>query len=151
MTTLVQIDPNVRVHGNDTYAGMEEVVGPVAVGAEVRVTEPESGLVGWARVTHIDAARDLVYLALDWASLAPAPPEEVPQPPSMTVALESGLNVITFTATGLVGPEGVSFMAIGVVGPEGFSLFTGGGAVSVGPDDGLDATTMRPRPTGQLA
>lgn len=67
--TCVKIDPNVRVRGNGTYAGLEDVDGPLAVGEEVQVVEPESELVGTGRVTEIDTARELVYLSLDWASL----------------------------------------------------------------------------------
>lgn len=68
-TTRVAIDPNIRVRGNGTYAGFEDVTGPIAVGEEVEVYEPEGGLVGTGRVTEIDGSRELVYLSVDWASL----------------------------------------------------------------------------------
>ena len=63
------IDPNVRVRGNGTYAGFEDVNGPMAVGEPVEVHEPESGLVGVGRITEIDGTRKLVYLSVDWSSL----------------------------------------------------------------------------------
>jgi hypothetical protein len=68
-TTRIAIDPNIRVRGNGTYAGFEDVTGPIKPGDEVEVYEPESGLVGQARVTEIDAARELVYLSVEWSSL----------------------------------------------------------------------------------
>lgn len=68
--TRIVIDPNVRVRGNGTYAGFEDVDGPIAVGEDVQVYEHESGLVGKGRVTEIDRERELVYLSVDWPSLA---------------------------------------------------------------------------------
>jgi len=68
-TTRIAIDPNVRVRGNGTYAGFEDVSGPLTAGAKVEVYEPESGLVGNGQVTEIDAAKELVYLSVDWSSL----------------------------------------------------------------------------------
>jgi hypothetical protein len=68
-TTRVTIDPNVRVRGNGTYAGFEDVTGPMAVGETVEVHEPESGLVGVGSITEIDGDRELVYLSVDWSSL----------------------------------------------------------------------------------
>jgi hypothetical protein len=50
--TRVQIDLNVRVRGNATYAGFEDVTGPLAVDQVVEVFEPESGLAGLGRVTE---------------------------------------------------------------------------------------------------
>jgi hypothetical protein len=69
VTTTIMIDPNVRVRGNGTYAGLEDVRGNIAVGVEVEVFEPESDLVGQGRVTEIDVERRLVYLSVDWSSL----------------------------------------------------------------------------------
>lgn len=69
MTAVVVIDPNVRLAGNRTYAGVEDVVGDIAVGSEVVVSEPESGLRGSGRITDIDLRRRLVYLEVDWGSL----------------------------------------------------------------------------------
>lgn len=70
--TRITIDPNVRIHGNDTYAGFEDITGgPVAVGEPVTVVEIESHLIGEGRVTHISEESKLVYLSVDWASLQP--------------------------------------------------------------------------------
>ena len=73
MRTSIQIDPNVRIHGNCTYAGFEDVRwnGGLSVGDEVVVIEPEADLLGRARVTQFDAAKRLVFLSLDWADLRP--------------------------------------------------------------------------------
>lgn len=67
--TRVEIDLNVRVRGNDTFVGFDDVSGPVAVGESVEVYESESGVAGEGRVTEIDSERELVYLSVDWASL----------------------------------------------------------------------------------
>lgn len=69
MGTRVMIDPNVRVRGNGTYSGFEDVDGQMIVGELVEVYEPESGLVGSGRITEIDVERELVFLSVDWASL----------------------------------------------------------------------------------
>ena len=61
VTTRVAIDPNVRVRGNQTYAGFEDADGELAPGDAVEVYEPESGLTGLAR----DNKRQLVCLAVD--------------------------------------------------------------------------------------
>ena len=69
MTARVAIDLNVRVRGNQTYAGFEDVEGGLAPGDDVEVYEPETGLVGPGRVTDVGNKRQLVYLAVDWAAL----------------------------------------------------------------------------------
>lgn len=69
MSTRVEIDPNVRVRGQLTYAGFEDVTGPLSVGQTVEVFESESGLVGEGRVVEIDTATQLVYLGVNWGSL----------------------------------------------------------------------------------
>lgn len=69
MPTRVRIDLNVRVRGNGTYAGLEDVDGPLAVGDVVQVFEPESGLEGEGCVTEVDQETHLVYLTVDWESL----------------------------------------------------------------------------------
>jgi hypothetical protein len=68
--TLVEIDPNVRVEGNLTYSGFEDVCGsfPV-VGQRVRVIEPESELGSTATVIKIDEDRSLIYLDVDWGGM----------------------------------------------------------------------------------
>jgi len=65
----VEIDPNVRVHGNQTYAGLEDASGPLVIGQRVSVSVTEAGVSGWGEVTGIDPHLGLVYLAVDWASL----------------------------------------------------------------------------------
>jgi hypothetical protein len=78
MTARIVIDPNVRVRDNETYAGLEDVDGDIACGSSVVVYEPESGLVGPAKVTEIDTDKQLVYLAVDWHALARPEAEQVP-------------------------------------------------------------------------
>ncbi len=67
--TEVIIDPNVRAAGNETFAAIDDVVGPLSVGATVTVVEPEAELRGQGVVTRIDLGSGLIYLAVDWASL----------------------------------------------------------------------------------
>ncbi len=81
MTARVAIDLNVRVRGNQTYAGFEDVDGGLAPGDDVEVYEPESGLVGQGRVTDVDNKRQLVYLAVDWAALHEPNLAEAQTPP----------------------------------------------------------------------
>ncbi len=70
MTTRIAIDPNVRVTGNWTYAGFEDIEGgPVAPGDRVRVWEPESQLSGFATIVEVDCDRDLVYIEVNWSAL----------------------------------------------------------------------------------
>lgn len=78
--TRVEIDLNVRVRGNLTFAGLEDADGPLAAGDQVEVFEPESGITGSARVAQIDTARRLVFLAVDWPALAPARPQHLENP-----------------------------------------------------------------------
>lgn len=66
---LVEIDLNVRVRGDQTYAGLENVQGEISVGDLVWVHESESQVIGSAQVVEIDPARELVFLSVDWASL----------------------------------------------------------------------------------
>ena len=70
MTTTVTIDPNIRVRDNLTYAGFEDITGPFFEGALVTVLEVESGLVGKGRITSTDPEKRLVYLRVDWSTLA---------------------------------------------------------------------------------
>jgi hypothetical protein len=69
VTARVAIDLNVRVRGNQTYAGFEDADRSLATGDEVEVFEPETGLAGPGRVTDVDNKRRLVYLAVDWPAL----------------------------------------------------------------------------------
>ncbi len=68
VTARVAIDPNVRLRGNQTYSGLEDVEGPVTVGDAVLVYEPECGLRGPGRVTEVDLRLGLIYLSVDWSS-----------------------------------------------------------------------------------
>lgn len=74
MTTRVAIDLNVRVRGNQTYAGFEDVTGVVTPGGYVEVYEPETGVTGPAEVVEVDHEHQLVYLAVDWGKLRKRPP-----------------------------------------------------------------------------
>lgn len=65
----VEIDPNVRVRGNQTFSGLDNVYGPIAVGQAVQVFEPEADIVGDGWVTDIDHKKKLVYLRVMWSSL----------------------------------------------------------------------------------
>jgi hypothetical protein len=69
MTARVAVDLNVRVRGNQTYAGFEDVDVGLAPGDLVEVYEAESGFAGQARITDVDNARRLVYLTVDWGEL----------------------------------------------------------------------------------
>jgi hypothetical protein len=98
-TVRVEIDPNVRVRGNKTYAGFEDVqqagqltvtrlshpVSPVSVGDKVLAWESEDDIVTDAEVVDVDQERQLVYLAVDWSGWRDADrgtgimdPEEAP-------------------------------------------------------------------------
>ncbi len=66
----IEIDLNIRVRGNQTYAGYENVSGALpAIGDHVEVFESESGLVGSGIVVELDDKRQIVYLDVDWATL----------------------------------------------------------------------------------
>jgi hypothetical protein len=65
----VEIDPNVRVRGNQTFSGLDNVYGPIAVGQAVQVFESEADIVGDGWVTDIDTKKNLVYLRVMWSSL----------------------------------------------------------------------------------
>jgi hypothetical protein len=68
--TVIDIDPNVRTAGNETYAGWEDVHGAMpSIGELVVVREPESGITGTARVTDIEDKGQLIYLAVLWKGL----------------------------------------------------------------------------------
>jgi hypothetical protein len=79
-SVLIEIDPNVRVRGNKTYAGFEDVqergeltiarperaTAPVAAGDKVLAWESEDDIVTDAVVVDVDLERRIVYLAVDW-------------------------------------------------------------------------------------
>jgi hypothetical protein len=67
--STIAIDLNVRIGRDGTYSGFEDADGPLVVGEPVTVIEPESGISGQGRVTHLDADRRLVFLTVDWRGL----------------------------------------------------------------------------------
>lgn len=69
--TRIAIDPNVRIRGNATFAGLEDVEGPLHLGLMVEVFEPESDLSGIGEVVEVDAERRLVFIRVEWSSLRP--------------------------------------------------------------------------------
>jgi hypothetical protein len=77
MSVEIVIDLNVRVEGDRTFAGFEDVLGgfvdDLLPGVPVMVVEEESDLVGIATVERVDVVRQLIYLNVDWSSLVPRP------------------------------------------------------------------------------
>jgi hypothetical protein len=87
VTVRITIDPNVRVRGNKTYAGFEDIQeqgnlglsrperadGPLAVGDKVLAVEVEDGIVTDAEVVDIDHENRFVYLAVDWSGFRDDP------------------------------------------------------------------------------
>ena len=76
-----EIDLNVRVRGDKTYAGFEDLqpgtvtyarpdhVPPeLAVGQPVLVVEPEDAIIADGQIVEIDHERRFVYIAVDWHS-----------------------------------------------------------------------------------
>ncbi|MGV9710872.1 hypothetical protein ACWDTI_09430 [Gordonia sp. NPDC003424] len=89
MTTQVAIDPNVRVAGNETFSGFEDIRGPrPAEGDRVIVTVEETDVVGFATVTRVDDSDQLIYLAVNWSELAPA---ERLSPGDLVERVQSGI------------------------------------------------------------
>src|SRR4051794_10794704 len=88
----IAIDLNVRVAGDQTYAGFEDVEGGglPAESEYVEVYEPESGVFGKAQVTRIDMDRELIYLAVEWSGLA--------EPPVLGGQILEASNFATFGA-----------------------------------------------------
>ncbi len=111
METEIMIDPNVRVAGNETFSGFEDVRGPMpAVGQNVVVREPEGDLIGAGVVTRLDDTARLIYIAVDWPSLvpdvAPAPDELLPHPGTSYAVAETEIQC--YAEGGLVrGPNSV--------------------------------------------
>jgi len=64
----VEFDPNVRIHGNGTYVGFEDVRGVVQLGDDVLLYEPEEGIEVHGRVTMIDPSKEIIYFSVDWQS-----------------------------------------------------------------------------------
>jgi len=90
--TRVAIDLNVRVRGDQTYAGFEDVEGDMPFqGARVEVYERESGVFGKAEVIEIDSDRQLIFLRVNWAALVERtvlPAGAVFEPGSLTKSTE---------------------------------------------------------------
>jgi hypothetical protein len=103
VTTEILIDPNVRVAGNETFSGFEDVVGALPPeGARVRVREPESNIVGEGVVTRVDEHDRLIYLAIEWSKLAP---ERVMTPDELMRRLGTGAAFTSTTAARTVRPS----------------------------------------------
>jgi hypothetical protein len=68
---VIEIDPNIRVEGNNTYSAFRNFhTNLVAIPGEiVLVVETESGLYGIAQVIRVDYTKNLVYLRVDWHKL----------------------------------------------------------------------------------
>lgn len=69
MTAVVRIDPNVRVKGNRTFSGFEDIVDGVPLRAEEEVLawEEESNVMWPAVVYDLDFGKKLVYLTVAWS------------------------------------------------------------------------------------
>lgn len=71
----VKVDLNVRVRGNKTYAGYEDVVpegATLVVGEQVLIWEPEDDIVTDGTVIELDDAKQIVYLDVEWYSFRDA-------------------------------------------------------------------------------
>ena|SRR5258705_8594059 len=96
METEIMIDPNVRVAGNETFSGFEDVRGPMPVkGQRVVVREPEADLVGDGVVSRVDRTARLIYIAVDWPSLVPS----LPPTPEQLLPLASASFAVGETQT----------------------------------------------------
>lgn len=72
----IAIDPNVRVRGDLTFSGFEEIEGDfdpsqLSINEDVIVFEPETGAQGHGRISDVSLERRLVYLEVEWKTLAP--------------------------------------------------------------------------------
>jgi hypothetical protein len=72
-STRVRIDLNVRARHGLVRAGFEDADGPLTVGADVVVFEPEDGIEGLARVQELDDSEQFVYLDVDWSTFLEQP------------------------------------------------------------------------------
>jgi hypothetical protein len=77
-STRVRIDLNVRARHGLVRAGFEDANGPLSVGDDVVVFEPEDGIQGLARVQELDETDRFVYLDVDWSTFIEEPSEEQP-------------------------------------------------------------------------
>lgn len=70
--TQILIDPNVRVEGNETFAGFEDVRGSLpSEGEQIIAIVEDTDVVGLAHVTRVSPEDRLIYLAVEWDRLAP--------------------------------------------------------------------------------
>lgn len=77
--TRVEVDLNIRAHGNLARVGFEDANGPLQPGQTVEVYETESGLTGVGTVTQINPTTRLAWLIIDWPGLVtPAAGLEAP-------------------------------------------------------------------------
>lgn len=68
----IAFDPNVRVEGNQTYVGFEDVQGDpshLSIGQKITVFESESKAETSGIITQIDSENRLIYLWVDWKNL----------------------------------------------------------------------------------
>ena len=105
MTTVVTIDAGARV-GDGTYVAFDQVVGPVAIGADAMVIEPVNGLMGDGRISEIDQAGRRVFVIVEWDSLREPPQDDTPDTGGGGSAFESGNEKYGWKA---IGPGGFRF------------------------------------------
>lgn len=64
-----EVDPNVRVRGNQTFTRFADCDRVPAIGEHVIVFESEADIEGPAMCTGLDEGKQLIYLDVDWARL----------------------------------------------------------------------------------
>jgi hypothetical protein len=64
----VEIDPNAVTEGGLVRAALRKVSGPIAVGAQVVVFEPDEDFSALAEVVRFNESRTLFYLRVDWST-----------------------------------------------------------------------------------
>ena len=103
MSIEIIIDPNVRVAGNRTYGGFEDVLGgfveDLAPGDPITVLEEESDVIGDGVVYEINHDKQLVYLSVDWSSLRPRPQRSAISPRTYTQSALSRVLSVNSAAT----------------------------------------------------
>lgn len=62
----LEIDPNVRVRGNQTFVGYEDCSDVPAEGEVVRVFQPDYRIETTATVSEVSRDSQLIYLRVDW-------------------------------------------------------------------------------------
>lgn len=71
--SVANIDPNVRVRGNQTFVGYEHLEGVVELGKPILCWENETDSVADGVVTDIDVQRRVVYIDVAWKSFRRRP------------------------------------------------------------------------------